>query len=287
MSEQKAGVWTSPINLAYPMNSSRDDFGIIFNEGDSTGFVSSNRSETDMIYSFVQMPAIFVLQGIASLKAGQLPIKEILITLINETDGDTARIMTASDGKFKFNLLPNKKYTVLGQKEGYFNLSETFETGSKSIDKNIAFKFEVDEIVASQSGTGSGQPQDGSETAAKTYDIGEVFYDYNAHKIRPDAMATLDKLVKLLKDNPGISVEIQSHCDARGSASYNIDLSNRRAYAVVEHLTSKGIGKSRLKSKGFGESQPVNQCTDGVECSEQKHQENRRTEFIVLENKQS
>ncbi len=287
VTENRNGVWSKPVNLAYPLNSSKDDFGIIFNADDTTGYVSSNRADVDQIYSFVRMPPVFVLQGIAALKADKIPIEDIVITLINHTDGDTARIVTKNDGKFKFNLLPNRNYTVIGEKEGYFTLSENFETGNKSMDKDIKLFFEIDEIVASQSGTGSGKPKDGSATANKTYNIGEVFYNYNDHTLRADAKPTLDKLVRLMNDNPKISIEIQSHCDSRGSDAYNVALSNRRAKSVVDYLIANGISKNRLKSKGFGESQPVNHCTDGVDCSEELHQQNRRTEFIVLEGKPS
>lgn len=287
VSESKGGLWGKPVNLAYPLNTSQDDFAIIFNDNDTTGYVSSNRSGEDMIYSFIQMPPIFILQGIASIKADQLPIDGVTITLVNMTDGDTARVVTSEDGAFKFNLLPNKKYAVKGEKEGYFNLSEEFETGNQSLEKNIDFRFEIDEIVESKSGTGSGTPKDGGETAQKVYDIGNVFYDFDDSRIRADAKPTLDKLTRLLKDNPGISIEVQSHSDARGSDKYNLALSNRRAKAVVDYLINSGIEKSRLQSKGFGESQPVNKCVDGVKCNEEMHQQNRRTEFIVLENKQS
>lgn len=286
VTESKAGIWSKPVNLAYPLNTSKDDFALIFNDNDTSGYVSSNRSGDDMIYSFIQMPPIFILEGIAALKADQLPIDGVTITLINHTDGDTARIKTGDDGKFKFNLLPNSKYTVTGEKEGYFNLSEDFETGAQSVEKTIDFNFEIDEIVESKSGTGSGTPEDGGETAKKTYDIGEVFYDYDDATVRADAKPVLNKLVRLLKDNPGISIEIQAHCDSRGSQAYNIGLSNRRAQSVVDYLVSEGIMKNRLKSKGFGKSQPVNHCRTGVECSEALHQQNRRTEFIVLESKQ-
>ncbi len=286
VTESKGGIWSKPVNLAYPLNSSQDDFAIIFNDNDTTGYVSSNRSGEDMIYSFIQMPPIFILEGIAALKTDQLPIDGVTITLINHTDGDTARITTDEEGKFKFNLLPNSKYTVKGEKEGYFNLSEEFETGTQSVEKKIDFNFEIDEIVESKSGTGSGTPDDGSETAKKTYDIGEVFYDYDDAAIRSDAKPVLNKLVRLLNDNPGIAIEIQAHCDARGSQAYNLGLSNRRAQSVVDFLVSEGISKNRLKAKGFGKAQPVNHCRTGVECSEELHQENRRTEFIVLESKQ-
>lgn len=282
VSTEKGGVWSQPINLAYPLNSSQDDFAYIVNEDDTTGYVSSNRSGVDMIYGYTKMSPIFILDGMASLKSENSPIEGVLITLINMTDGDTARVTTTENGKFKFNLLPEKKYKVMGEKPGYFNLSEEFQTGKKSLEKKIAFGFEIDEIVESTSGTGSGDPKDGSDTAAKVYEIGEVFYDYDKATIRPDAEPKLNKLATLLKDNPSVSIEVQSHSDSRGSDAYNVNLSNRRAQAVVNYLVGKGIAKSRLKSKGFGESQPVNKCVDGVECTEAEHQQNRRTEFIVL-----
>ncbi len=285
VSENRGGIWGKSINLAYPLNSSQDDFAMVINDNDTTGYVSSNRSGVDQIYSYSKISPIFILDGMAALKGDKLPIDGVTVTLINITDGDTARITTGENGKFKYNLLPSKKYRVLGEKEGYFNLSEDFETGKKAEQKKINFGFEIDEIVTSESGTGSGQPKDGSETAAKTYEIGEeVFYDYDKSEVRRDAEPLLNEVVKMMKDNPKLSIEIQSHSDSRGSDAYNIALSNRRAQVVVNYLASKGIDKKRLKSKGFGESQPVNKCVDGVECTEVEHQKNRRTEFIVLNN---
>lgn len=281
-SENRGGVWSAPINLAYPMNSSQDDFAISINDDGTTGFISSDRSGVDMIYEYIHVPPTFVVEGIASLKSSTMAIDGVEITLINLTDGDTARVTTGKDGKFKFNLLPSKSYVLNGKKEGYFNLSESFKTGAQREEKKINLKFEIDEIVETDSGKGSGIPADGSETAAKTYDIGEVFYDFDKSDIRPDAKPTLNKIVKLLNDNPKINIEIQSHTDSRGTTAYNQGLSNRRAASVVNYLVANGISKNRLKSKGFGESQPVNKCVDGVECSKEEHQQNRRTEFIVL-----
>ncbi len=287
VSEERAGVWSNPVNLAYPLNSSRDDFAIYVNEDDSTGYVSSNRGGVDMIYEFARVPRTYTLEGIAKKKADGLPMEGVKITLVNFTDGDTAVYVTDVNGRFNYNLLPEKQYKVIGEKEGFFTLTEEFSTGLASIEKEIQLEFDIDEIVESESGTGSGIPIDGSATAAKVYEIGEIYYDYNKSDIRPSAQPSLDKLAKLLMDNPTVKIEIQAHCDARGSDDYNKNLSNRRAQSVVNYLVRKGVPKANLKSKGFGESQPVNQCRDGVECSEEEHQKNRRSEFIVLDSKDS
>lgn len=287
VAEKVAGIWSSPVNLAYPLNSSRDDFGILVYDNDTTGLVSSNRSGVDMVYEFQKTAAIFVLKGIAKKKADSLPIDGVTITLINQTNGDTAIYTTDETGSFRFSLLPEKKYKVIGEKPGYFTLSEEFETDRGRVEKEIELSFEIDEIVASEEGTGSGNPKDGSATAAKVYEIGEIYYDYNKSDIRPTAQPSLDKLAKLLKDNPAVKIEVHSHADSRGGDSYNLDLSNQRARSVVNYLVRAGVDKRNLRSKGFGENQPVNQCVDGVECSEAEHQKNRRSEFIVIDNKDS
>jgi len=283
VSSNKGGVWSAPINLAYPLNSSRDDFAIAINDNDTTGFVSSNRSGIDMIYEYAKVPPVFIVKGIAALKSTSEPIENMAIKLVNITDGDSATIRTKANGRFTFNLLPSKSYKITGSKEGYFTVSKSFETGKRSVEKEVDLLFELDEIVTSDPGTGSGTPIGGGATANKTYDIGEVFYDYDKSAIRQDAKPVLNKLVGLLKDNPEISIEIQSHSDSRGTNGYNQNLSNRRAQSVVNYIINAGIDKGRLQSKGFGESQPVNNCVDGVECTEAQHQKNRRTEFIVLE----
>lgn len=109
-----------------------------------------------------------------------------------------------------------------------------------------------------------------------------IYYDFDKWNIRPDAAAELNKLVKLLKDNPSIDIEMGSHTDVRGSDRYNMILSDRRAYAAVQYLVSAGIDERRLTWKGYGETVLVNECANDVPCSEKKHQENRRTEFKVV-----
>lgn len=282
MSQNNGGVWSAPVNLAYPLNTSRDDFAFVLNENDTTGFVSSNRNDVDRIFEFTKVPPVFIVKGMASKKPGNEPMADVSIKLVNLTDLDSATVTTGKDGKFRFNLMPSKEYKISGTKEGFFTVSKTFKTSKKSEEKEIDLVFEIDEIVESESGTGSGNPGDGGAVANKTYDIGNVFYDYNDASIRADAKPTLNKLVTMLKDNPKIAIEIQSHCDSRGGNAFNKELSNRRAASVVNYLKSSGINADRLTSKGFGESQPVNKCIDGVECTEAEHQMNRRTEFIVL-----
>jgi outer membrane protein OmpA-like peptidoglycan-associated protein len=113
-----------------------------------------------------------------------------------------------------------------------------------------------------------------------------IYYDFDKWNIRPDAAIELDKLVRILKDNPTIEIEMGSHTDVRGNDQYNLVLSDKRAHAAVQYLISQGIDSSRLTYKGYGEKVLVNQCKNGVQCTEEEHQQNRRTEFKVTKIRQ-
>ena len=115
----------------------------------------------------------------------------------------------------------------------------------------------------------------------KPIKLENIYYDFNKSKIRPDAAVELNKLVKIMKDNPTIWIELGSHTDSRGTDAYNLKLSQRRADAAVKYIISRGVNKNRIESKGYGESQPVNGCVNGVKCSAAAHQLNRRTEFKI------
>lgn len=109
-----------------------------------------------------------------------------------------------------------------------------------------------------------------------------ILYDLNKSFIREDAKPELNRLVQFMKDNPEVKVELSSHTDSRASDAYNMKLSQRRAQAAVDYIVSEGIAKSRLIAKGYGERQLLNGCKDGVKCTEEEHQLNRRTEMKVI-----
>jgi len=119
-------------------------------------------------------------------------------------------------------------------------------------------------------------------STGKQIALEDLFYDLNKYNIRPDAAIVLDKLAKILVENPEVRIEIGSHTDSRGTAESNMILSQRRSESVMAYLVKKGIAPSRLVAKGYGESQLINKCADGVICAEEEHQENRRTVIEIL-----
>ena len=109
-----------------------------------------------------------------------------------------------------------------------------------------------------------------------------VYFDFDKATIRPEAADELNTLVKLLQQHPHMKIELRTHTDSRGNDAYNLRLSQKRSEAVVKYLISKGIEKKRLVAKGYGETKLLNRCKNGMECSEEEHQVNRRTEFMIL-----
>jgi outer membrane protein OmpA-like peptidoglycan-associated protein len=112
--------------------------------------------------------------------------------------------------------------------------------------------------------------------------LNNIYYDFDKWFIRKDAVGDLDNLLRFMKDNPGTKIEMSSHTDSRGTNTYNLDLSDKRAKSAMDYLIERGVGRDRMQFKGYGETKLVNGCKDGVICTEAKHQANRRTEFTVL-----
>lgn len=316
-SVNRDGGWSVPTHLAYPLNTSRDDFGVLFVDGMS-GYLSSDRSGIDKVYAFQIFEPSVVISGVVTKKGSVEPLDNAKITIINKTDGTETIVMSDEVGMFEMPLITGKSYEVKVEKEGYFSTIDQFDTrdiqSNKIIEQNFALlPLSNDENTADGSGEGAGNDNNGSGTdngnengsengsgngdnngnnsngnqtginQNKPYEIPNINWDYNKYDIRPDAIPYLNYVVKLLKDNPELRIEISSHCDSRGSDDFNDALSQKRANEVVKYLVAKGVKRSMLISKGYGKRRLLNKCATGVECSEAEHQKNRRTEFLVIQ----
>jgi outer membrane protein OmpA-like peptidoglycan-associated protein len=271
------------INLGPNFNSVADDFGIFFTKYPEEGFITSNREGgkgDDDIYFFKDMtPApkvVNVMLNVVTKTIAENGEEEVLpqvrVMLYddkNETiDGD----LSSQSGRLRFPLAPNENYSIIASKTGYFTKSIPYTT----IGKTPAEEDLIQDVTNITLDTTIVLDQLILERAIV---LENIYYDLDKADIRPDAAIELDKLVKILKDNPGIRIELSSHTDARATDAYNDDLSQRRAESAVAYIVSQGIAADRLEAKGYGERQLIIENAQ----TEEEHQINRRTEFKVIE----
>lgn len=216
-------------------------------------------------------------------------LRDCKVEIYNNTTAE--QVMTVdklSKSTFNFSFAEGNHYTVLVRKQGYLN-------------RRIEVYVNVNGCILCVDGMGIKEPDlvplmtHGNEighflgtidldsiTIGKRFQLNNIYYDFDKWDIKPMAASTLDKLAVFLKDNPGITVELGSHTDARGSDDYNLVLSDKRAASAVKYLVDKqGIDVEKITSKGYGETQLVNKCDDGLSCTETEHQLNRRTEIKI------
>ncbi|PYF76565.1 WD40 repeat protein [Pedobacter nutrimenti] len=266
-SVKSAAGFGTPLNLGYPLNSPQDDF--FFRPGaDGTGFFASNRPEgmgSDDIYSFVKQAEVFFkLEGTVYDRKTRAPLANAVVTL-KKQDGNSLRVETAAGGQFKFNLEKASSYILTAEKTAY--RSDQAELSTQNLVNTTVLHQDLflEEIKINE-----------------PIKIENIYYDFDKWAIRPDAATELDKLVALMKSNETLWVELGSHTDSRGKDQYNLTLSQKRADAAVAYIVARGIHRNRITAKGYGESRPVNACTNGVKCTEAEYQLNRRTEFKIV-----
>lgn len=267
--------WNTAVNLRYPINSPGDDFAYIntINTDEAmTGYLSSNRQGgkgDDDIYSFTyQMPkVVLILKGMTYNKDTRAILPDASVTLFGEGRTFVAKKASSYDGSFFFELDKEIDYKVLGTKTGFMGDSTFVSTKGILKSDTLFASLYLDPILV----------------VGKTFKLENIYYDFDKDNIRKDAAQILDGLLSILRDNPTLRIELASHTDSRGSDSYNMALSQRRAQSAVNYLIGHGIDRERMVAKGYGESHILNGCANGVQCSEKEHQVNRRTEFTVLE----
>jgi outer membrane protein OmpA-like peptidoglycan-associated protein len=220
----------------------------------------------------------FKLVGQVKDGAGLKGIGNVKVTIVEkETGKPVFSGMTNEKGEFfksvsNFSLNQTMNLTIKLEKEGYLTRELTFNQKlerSGDIDINKKEDLLMDELKV-------------GVDIGKIVDLNPIYFDSGKWNIRTDAAVELDKIVKAMNDNPSLSIEVGSHTDSKGQAKANLTLSDKRAKSTADYIISKGISASRISGKGYGESQLVNKCKDGVKCSDSEHQQNRRTEFKVV-----
>ena len=257
-----------------PINSPQDDFGLIYREILQDGFFTSNRIEDNLgkddIYNVkkLELPKIFKVIAEIKQENSNEPI-DAQVTLLDQNKKIIAQT-TAVEGRITLpDLEQGQKYFVTITHSNF----ETFEGPVVFKDKitQLAITLKKKELELFE------------VDLAKILGIRIIYFDLDKHFIRKDAAAELQKIAKIMKEYPKMKIDVRSHTDSRNATEYNQKLSQRRADATRAWIIKQGIAPERLIATGYGESKLVNQCADGVKCSEEEHQANRRSEFIIIE----
>ena len=270
----------------YPLNSQGDDFGMTFEGLLNQGFFCSNRGDGkgwDHIYSFYNPEIIQTVKGWVYEKDGyELPAAQVYMV---GNDGTNLKLSVKGDGSFTQEIKAGVDYVLLGTCKGYLNHQEQLRVEPVKESEEYVLQFPLANIMAPVL-------------------IDNIFYDFDKATLRPESTEALDQLVKLLEENPNVTIELSAHTDYRGSAEYNKRLSQRRAESVVKYLIEHGIASDRLTPVGYGKEKPKtirkkqaerypylkeNDVlteefikTLGEEEQDECNQQNRRTEFRVL-----
>jgi len=274
-SEVSNGTFSKPVNLSNVINSNLDDFALIINEDEETGYFSSNRNGgmgNDNIYYFTQMQ-LFHVQGLVKNKNSLALLPGAKISLLNNNKIITETTAN-NDAFYSLEIEKNSSYKIRATAKKYVPYEIEFSTDSKgNIDKNIHLLLELftdteKKIIVKN-----------NKTQIK---INPIYFDFNKWDIRKDATIELDSVVTIMKKYPSMEIEIGAHTDVRGSDEFNLYLSEQRANSVMEYLISKGVLDTNISSKGYGESQPINKCIRGGICNEEEYSVNRRCEFVII-----
>lgn len=255
---------TAPENMKKGINSPKDDFCFLLSDSGSTGYLVSNREGAnggDRIYSFKEKIKWSKVRGMVIDKLTRRPIENAEILMAMQ---EKIQVFKPSDGKFEVDVQQSFEYVVNIEAEGY---------------EEKIFRFTPTDTVIEL------EPLEMEATIVEDMVItfNDIYFAYDKADLKEPSKEVLDRLATFLQDNPEVKIELSAHTDSRASDSYNMRLSGKRAKSCVVYLTEvKQIPKERLKYKGFGETRLVNKCKNGVDCSEEEHQRNRRVEIRVL-----
>ncbi|MDQ6472708.1 OmpA family protein [Flavobacterium sp. LHD-80] len=285
-------------NVGEPVNGKQDDFAFTIDSKNRNGFFSSNRENghgLDDVYRFAETKRLVCeqdLMGTISDAESNEVLSNVSLTLFDENFNPLSTIVTDEKGNYIFPKIKcGKKYSIRASKSDYgikdisttvkkANGKTTLDFTMQKIFKPLASKaIEIKKTTVNPVKLG---PIKIGTDLAKLLHIPMNFFDLGKATIKKTSEKDLQKVVDILNQYPNIKLDIRSHTDSRSSSESNQILSDKRAQSTKDWLISKGIDGSRLSAKGYGETKLINRCADGVKCTEKEHQQNRRSEFIIV-----
>ena len=235
--QDSTGKWNVE-NLGAPINSMADDFGITFAGKEERGFFCSNRNDArgyDHIYSFERPTITIFIEGIVN-DVDEYPIEDATVRIVGK-DGLNVKVPVKKDGTYRVELERDIRYVMMASARGYLNQNYELHTGPEEKNETYIVDFFLSPI-------------------SKPVVIDNIFYDFDKATLRPESKNALDEMIKMLNDNPNVTIELGAHTDRKGTDQYNERLAQRRAQSVVDYLIAGGIEAARLEAKGYGESVP-------------------------------
>lgn len=272
----QSNVFEAPVNVGAPVNSPTDDFAFIINT-EGKGFFSSNRTDGkgfDDIYTFVETKKLSceqILSGTVTDSETGAPLANVEVTLLDEKFEVVSKQNTDAKGFYSFEVECGKTYYIRTTKEDFETIENKIIVPNESGKTTFPITKKKNVKVISL-----------KDDIAKMLNIKLIYFDLDKSFIREDAKVELAKVLEVMLQYPTLKIDVRSHTDSRQTHKYNQKLSDRRVKATIAWLVQEGIATDRLSGRGYGETQLINQCADGVKCTEEEHQLNRRSEFIVL-----
>ncbi len=274
-----------PYNVGRPVNGSTDDFTFVLNEDTKIGYFASNRTGgkgNDDIYSFKQTGELITscnqyVSGVVTDSNSKAIVSDADVILLDDNNNELQRAKTDDKGAYTFDLECETKYIVRATKSEYAPTEVLLPTNNV-----LEYEYQLS-LQISKGGLEDKEAKEGDDLA-KLLALQTIYFDLNKSDIRSDAEVELQKIIVTLQEYPQLKIDIRSHTDSRAGDDYNMYLSERRAQSTVKYIVEKGkIDKTRVTGRGYGETALINKCENDVECTDEEHQLNRRSEFIVIQ----
>jgi len=249
------------VNQDYQIYTQKEEFILLNEEKRSTQGIMKDSTLT--VKLVLKPTTMQVHLRVLEKETGKI-IPNATVTITDYELGWDTTMTTNSEGLVTITVDRNKVFWAHGSKKGFIDADISFNSLNEN-DKIIDLRLELPPIKKGEK-----------------FKLENIFYDLNKSTLREESQSSLDKLAEFIIKN-NLKIELSAHTDSRGSNSYNQRLSQARAQSCVDYLISKGVNSYRIKARGYGETQLVNRCKNGVQCTEEEHQENRRTEVKILD----
>jgi len=262
-------------NVGSPINSAFDDYALILNE-EAAGFFTSTRDSgkgSADIYKFIpNTSCTLIVEGLILERGSNNALGGARLSLVDANNTVLETVNADASGRYRFDVAQcNEHYSIRGSKPQYSTRAVIINTEDALGSRSYTIHLERD-LSSIKVG----------DDLAKLLNFNPISFGVDRFNIEREAAIELEKVIAFMNANPNIKVDVRSHTDSRSRDSYNQLLSDKRNTSTIGYMIDKGVNKRRLSGKGYGESQPLNRCSNGVKCSEEEHQRNRRSEFIVV-----